>query len=542
MKTLIPHFSRLSRAGRLGLGLVVLLGLAWRVLPARSDPFVDPAFTALWTRSDQPVAGHQATRTWLWGPAPGAAKRESYAEGSGGVRLVQYFDKGRMEINNPNADPTAPGFVTGGLLSVELISGRLQTGNTRFESRTPAQIPLASDRNDPAAPTYASFAAVSSLIADEHQAATAVGNAVDQAIARDGSVAPFAAAAGYGVTYAAYEPLTHHNIAAVFWQFLNSSGPVQTAEGLTDALLFNPRYALTGLPISEAYWAQVKVAGTQRDVLIQAFQRRVLTYSPANPTGFQVEMGNIGLHYLEWRYTPGAAPTVVPAPPGPPAPAALVSVAVTAINPGRSGLDLNEQTVSLINNDSSPVPLGGWRLVSPKNDHLDTYNFPPGFVLPGGATLTVYAGQGLDSATKLYMRRITWLFDSTGFDGVFLYDGLGREVSRFFLQGGVAPTPLPAPLAPTATPADAATATPSDATATPLPDGNPTVTATAAAGDGTATVTATPAGITSTPTATPAGGTATITATPGKATITATPTATIPTRNGTATPTATVRP
>ncbi|MDQ2806038.1 MAG: lamin tail domain-containing protein [Chloroflexota bacterium] len=545
MKTLTPHFLRLSRAGRLGLGLVLLLGpllgLALRTLPARSDPFVDPAFTALWTRTDQPVAGHQATRTWLWGPAPGAAKREAYAEGSGGVRLVQYFDKGRMEINNPNADPTAPGFVTGGLLSVELISGRLQTGNTRFENRAAAQIPLASDRDDPAAPTYASFAAVSSLVGGEHQAPSAVGNPVDQAIARDGSVTPFGGAAGYGVAYAAYEPLTHHNIAAVFWQFLNSTGLVQTADGLTDAPLFNPRYALTGLPISEAYWAQVKVAGTRRDVLIQAFQRRVLTYLPANPPAFQVELGNIGLHYLEWRYTPGAAPTLIPLPGGPPVPAALANVAVTAINPGRSGLDLNEQTVSLINNGSSPVPLGGWRLVSPKNDHLDTYNFPPGFVLPAGATLTVYAGQGLDSATKLYMRRITWLFDSTGFDGVFLYDGLGREVSRFFLQGGVAPTLPPAPADATATPADA-TATPSDATATPTPADNPTatVTATAAADAGTPTVTATPGGPTATITATPAKGTGT--ATPATALGTATPTATLQTRDGTATPTATVRP
>ena len=544
MKTLIPHFSRLSRAGRLGLGGVLLLGpllgLALRVLPARSDPFVDAAFTTLWTRTDQPVAGHQATRTGLWGPAPGPAKREAYAEGSGGVRLVQYFDKGRMEINNPNADPTAPGFVTGGLLSVELISGRLQTGNTRFENRAPAQIPLASDRDDPAAPTYAAFAAVSSLIGGEHQAPSAVGSAVDQAIARDGSVTPFGAAAGYGLTYASYEPLTHHNVADVFWRFLNSTGPVQTAAGLTDAPLFNPRYALTGLPISEAYWASVRVAGSRRDVLIQAFQRRVLTYLPANPTGWQVELGNIGLHYLEWRYTPGAAPTLAPVPGGPPAPGALANVAVTAINPGRSGLDLNEQTVSLINNGSSPVPMGGWRLVSPKNDHLDTYTFPPGFVLPGGATLAVYAGQGLDSATKLYMRRVTWLFDSTGFDGVFLYDGLGREVSRLFLQGGVAPTLPPALVTPTATLAGT-TATPSDVTATPTPADNPTatVTATAPAGAGTATVTATPGGPTATITATPARGTATVTATPARGT--ATPTATFQTRP-TATPTATVRP
>ena len=38
------------------------------------------------------------------------------------------------------------------------------------------------------------------------------------------------------------------------------------------------------------------------DVLVQPFQRRVLTYSPDNPSGWQVEMGNVGRHYYLWRY------------------------------------------------------------------------------------------------------------------------------------------------------------------------------------------------------------------------------------------------
>jgi hypothetical protein len=37
-------------------------------------------------------------------------------------------------------------------------------------------------------------------------------------------------------------------------------------------------------------------------VLIQAFERRVLTYTPDNPPGFTVEYGNIGRHYYTWRY------------------------------------------------------------------------------------------------------------------------------------------------------------------------------------------------------------------------------------------------
>ena len=46
----------------------------------------------------------------------------------------------------------------------------------------------------------------------------------------------------------------------------------------------------------------MKVAGQQRTVLIQVFERRVLTYTAANQPAFQVEMGNIGQHYYRWRY------------------------------------------------------------------------------------------------------------------------------------------------------------------------------------------------------------------------------------------------
>jgi thermitase len=71
---------------------------------------------------------------------------------------------------------------------------------------------------------------------------------------------------------------------------------------LRQAKLFDPTFFVTGLPITEAYWARVRVGGQERWVLIQAFERRVLTYTPDNPPGWQVEMGNIGLHYYSWRY------------------------------------------------------------------------------------------------------------------------------------------------------------------------------------------------------------------------------------------------
>ena len=46
----------------------------------------------------------------------------------------------------------------------------------------------------------------------------------------------------------------------------------------------------------------MRVGGVEKDVLFQAFERRLLTFTPANDPAYQVEMGNVGLHYVQWRY------------------------------------------------------------------------------------------------------------------------------------------------------------------------------------------------------------------------------------------------
>ncbi len=71
---------------------------------------------------------------------------------------------------------------------------------------------------------------------------------------------------------------------------------------VSEALLFENPYFATGLPITEAYWVRIKVAGTVKPVLLQCFERRCLTYTPDNPSGWQVEQGNVGQHYYQWRY------------------------------------------------------------------------------------------------------------------------------------------------------------------------------------------------------------------------------------------------
>ena len=89
---------------------------------------------------------------------------------------------------------------------------------------------------------------------------------------------------------------------AAILRFLNQQGPIVENGQVVQAALITPWFYASGLPISEPYWATVKINGVSEDVLIQAFERRVLTYTPSNPDPFKVEMGNVGQHYYDWRY------------------------------------------------------------------------------------------------------------------------------------------------------------------------------------------------------------------------------------------------
>src|SRR5207249_10824648 len=118
----------------------------------------------VWDRTDSLVASGRVSRTWFWGPGPNTpGLLEQYNESPLGnkLRLVQYFDKSRMEVNNPAADQSQPFFVTNGLLTVELISGFIQVGEKDFVRFHPACIPMSGDPGDKLAPTYFAFQKVS---------------------------------------------------------------------------------------------------------------------------------------------------------------------------------------------------------------------------------------------------------------------------------------------------------------------------------------------------------------------------------------------
>ena len=108
------------------------------------------------------------------------------------------------------------------------------------------------------------------------------------------------AAFDVGTTW--YEPATGHWVAEPFWEFMTSVGPVWEDDTFRSEALFADPFYATGYPITEAFWTRVLLEGQLEDVLLQCFERRCLTWTPGNPTGWEVETGNVGLHYYLWRY------------------------------------------------------------------------------------------------------------------------------------------------------------------------------------------------------------------------------------------------
>ncbi|HUG16392.1 MAG TPA: N-acetylmuramoyl-L-alanine amidase [Thermomicrobiales bacterium] len=300
---------------RVAVALAIIVGAAslpaFAPIPAEAESPWHAAFQRTWQRADKPIYDLQISRTWLWGPeafTPGLL--EPYAEGPNGQRLVQYFDKSRMEITaDPNVTPDSAWYVTNGLLAKELITGQLQTGDNQFETRDPPAVNIAGDPLDPTGPTYATFSGLTGLPPVES------GSIIAQRVTRLGVLPPDPLLAGYYVVAARHVQVgdIDHQIASPFWAFMQSEGRVYENGALVTAPLFhNPFYA-TGYPISEAYWSRVQLDGVYTDVLIQCFERRCLTYTPDNPDGWKVEAGNVGRHYYAWRYG-DAQP--VPAPVG----------------------------------------------------------------------------------------------------------------------------------------------------------------------------------------------------------------------------------
>jgi hypothetical protein len=283
---------------RIGIAIATLFAIIVIAAPAMAAPAIgNPAFQRVWDRQDRAVAEHISDRSWTWGPAPiSDPLREQLIEGAEGQRLVQYFDKSRMEINDPTADPNATWYVTNGLLPIELMTGRQQIGYNQFEQHGPAKIAAIGDPEQ--FPTYEDLLPL-------YQSPGAV-NPGDLGKPATGFYNTNKTISGFN-DYAA-DPATmlvrgenNHGVAKAFLDFMNGDGLVYENGRYVRAQVFDPLFVF-GLPVTGAYWVKVKVGGVERPILFQVFERRVLTYNPANPPAFRVEMGNVGQHYYLWRY------------------------------------------------------------------------------------------------------------------------------------------------------------------------------------------------------------------------------------------------
>jgi len=276
--------------------------------------FANPAFSSQWHEGETGIPN-------FWGPlsTAHAGQQESYKEAAGGQRLVQYFDKTRMEITNPSTNT-----VTNGLLTVELVTGQMQTGDAIFEQRTPARINLAGDPGSDGI-TYADLAR-----APKYAAPGATGNGSPYPWAYDsgmfnphggfqykrdgdhyvpaipgGPFYPFDAPGSDGTVRVEGGPYGH----SVFGAFVRFLQPYGTSADRASTVV-----ETVGYPITPFFFAHTTIKDTAQWVLVQAFERRVLTMTADG----LVEFGNIGQHYHQWRYGDSTLlPTSAPSTPAP---------------------------------------------------------------------------------------------------------------------------------------------------------------------------------------------------------------------------------
>lgn len=178
---------------------------------------------------------------------------------SGGLP-AQYFEKGRLEDHSSENLPDPNWRFMYGLLTDELQNAL-------------SQLPVGGDTSTVTYLTIHTFAAT------EQRSPVSTGFTGGIRVNPDGSVF---------IPYDAnLAPAPGHNVPAFFWNFINRSD-LFPGGWLHDI----------GLPLTEAITATVTKAGVgERQIVIQGFQRSVLTFDPANPADWQVELANAGTDY-----------------------------------------------------------------------------------------------------------------------------------------------------------------------------------------------------------------------------------------------------
>lgn len=275
---------------------VLAVGVLIAMLPAHeasSQPFASPAFEQVWLQQQNGLLD-------LWGQTPLAWRIEPYADAPNGRRLVQYFDRGRMELN---ATASSTGLlVTQGRLAWELTTGQVALGSDLVARRPPPAIPIDGGPPDPRVPTYA---ALSSLTASRADDRSDFPQLVTDWISADGSLRTASPPAS--VRLGRYVSVTGHNLPDVTVALFDR-WPRGSASWIE----------LFGYPISEPVWSYYRRGTTAYPSLIQVFERRILVYTPALPAEQRFTLVNTGRHYYRWRYgTDPSQPWPAPLPGAP---------------------------------------------------------------------------------------------------------------------------------------------------------------------------------------------------------------------------------
>ncbi len=275
------------------------------VIPDVPRPTPVAEIAAIWNRADGSILDGSEVRPFLFGAEPLAVVTEHYQDSATGLRQMTYFEKGRLDILDPSEDPANPWFVSPAALVREMLSGSVEYGENERSERGLAPIPIVGDLNQPNAVTYATLGMLTDLeipltaplrpegLAEMEMQApnlSRVGDALTALLSASGAFEPDGALPVDGaapVVVGEYDAVTQRNIATPFVAWRDAQGFVENY--------------LLGHPLTEPYWVDTLVDGVPKRLLVQAFERRVLVYDPAQPEGTQVDSTDVGIHYRLWR-------------------------------------------------------------------------------------------------------------------------------------------------------------------------------------------------------------------------------------------------
>jgi hypothetical protein len=181
-----------------------------------------------------------------------------------------------------------------------MMTGRIQVGYEDFVEVEPASLSAVGDPN-----TYPTYVDLQSLYqAPDANTPEETGVPATRLLQPDGSLTSFLDYQDDPATLLLDSP-NAYGVPRGFLDFQHSYGIIYRdgrAEQAVQGPVYFPKFVF-GFPVTRAYWVNSRVGGHDMPILFQVFERRVLTYNPANSPGARVEMGNVGQHYFNWRYT-----------------------------------------------------------------------------------------------------------------------------------------------------------------------------------------------------------------------------------------------